>query len=203
MSENRPTVPNFLRPNEIQECEEDKRTFQRMLKQRDYDRRVQHQGVLNSLKAVEKRLQQAPPDLSPEQRDRASKRITELEGQLKEGMLSHEEMRRNPPGAVAQNVRWERANKRRVMEWKNLQLALHKGASHTDTSAMLNIARLRPHTNHLPMGGAQIQSTVTMSFPSEAYKEGWERIFGSGDTEKDDMRQRLSELEALLSDQTS
>ncbi len=198
MSENRQTVPNFLRPHEVQECEEDRKIYQRMLRQRDYDRRVQHQGVLNSLKAVEKRLQQAPPDLNPEQRDRAKKRITELETQIQDGMLSHEEMRRNPSGAVAQNQRWERANKRRVHEWKNLQLALHKGMSQTEAGAMLNVARLRPRASHLPMAGAQIEQTVTMSFPSEAYKEGWERIFGSGDSEKDEMRQRLSELEELL-----
>jgi hypothetical protein len=149
-------VKNFLRPNEVQECEEDLRNCDALLERRKYDKRAQHSSIATSRKAIQKRLEQAPPDLTPEQRTKASARVKELEEQIKVGMLSHEEMRRNPPGAVAQNLRWGRKNAKNVHEWKNFQLALMKGASQTDVAEALNVARLRPRPSQLNMDGAQI-----------------------------------------------
>lgn len=205
MSEqNRKTVPNFLRPNEVQECEEDRSTYTRMLKAREFDKRVQHQQVLQSLKAVEQRAKQAPPDLTPDQRSKADKRLKELEPQIQQGMLSHEEMRRNPPGAVAQNLRWERQNKARIHEWKNLQLALNKGMSQTDAEGLLNVARLRPRVSQLSMEGAQIPQTTSMLLPGgPAFQESWERIFGTGDSEKDELANENERLRAQLEELTA
>jgi hypothetical protein len=152
---------NFLRPTEVAECEADKRQLEQTMAFRHFDRRVQSSEIARSIRAVDERLKQAPPDLTPEQRDKASRRIAELEQQIPVGMLSHEEMRRNPPGAVPRNVAWHKANAKRVHEWKNLQLALHKGASTEDIQAKLNVARLRPRTSQLNMDGAQIPAART------------------------------------------
>lgn len=186
---------NFLRPSEIEECEEDKRLLNSMIDRRKYDRRVQHAEIQRSLRAVDKRMEQAPPDLTPDQRDRVSKRIEELESKLQDGILSQEEMRRNPPHAVPQNLRWQRKNKANIHEWKNLQLALMKGASQTDVAEALNVARLRPRVNQLNMHGAQIPQTRAYSFPTPQYSEAWDRIFG-GESEAEFAPDAVEALDA-------
>lgn len=195
MSEKSPKrVRQFLRPNEVQECEQDKRQIKSFLDNRHYDKRAQHQNLYKSLQQVEKRLQQAPPDLSAEQKDTAHKTVQKLESKIKEGMLSHEEMRRNPIGAVSQHRRWEKANKEDILAWKNLQVAMMKGAPQEDVAAAINVGRLRPRTSQLNMDGAQIPVTTTYSFPTPQYQEGWERIFGASTDEKQSMLVRLEEF---------
>jgi hypothetical protein len=39
-------------------------------------------------------------------------------------MLSHEEMRKCPPGAVDRHRRWEKKNKK-ILEWQNIQRRLN------------------------------------------------------------------------------
>ena len=196
-------IPNFLRPHEVEAAEEDKAVLQRTIDRKAFDQRVEPPLIRKSMQAVDKRLQQAPPVLTKDQEDKAKKRIDALESELREGMLSHEELRRNPPGALAQNLAWETANKSKVLEWKNLQLALYRGMSQTDCEAQLNIARLRPRVSQLNMDGAQIPAKrIFGPGPNPKYSEGWERIFGSGDQEKDDLKAQLADLQAELEQAT-
>jgi hypothetical protein len=93
-------------------------------------------------------------------------------------MVSGEEQRKNPPGAVGKNIRWQERNSKIVGRWKNIMRALHKGDPSPDVS---NIELFRPHSTpqDLPMAGAQIPGvSYHGTHPSEAYKEGHERTFG-------------------------
>jgi hypothetical protein len=74
----------------------------------------------------------SPPPLTAEQRDAAYKREKELEVIIKEGMLSEEEMRRNPVGAVDRHLKWEGRVKSFILEWKNLRVLQHPDAKEQD-----------------------------------------------------------------------
>ena len=193
-------APNFLRPHEVESAQEDLRQLDQISKRRELDQRLEPQSVRRSKQSVQKRLQQEPPELNKQQEDKAAKRIGQLEEELKVGMLSQEEMRRNPPGAAHQHLTWETQNKAKILEWKNLQLALYRGMTQTEAEARLNIARLRPRTSQLNMEGAQIPRTKTYSQPISS--EAWERIFGSGDKEKDALKAQLEDLQAELAKAT-
>lgn len=171
-------IKNYLRPNEVEECNANLRACDRQAKMIDlgYENRATHENVRQTREAVGRRLEQAPPDLSPDQRDKLAKRVKELEEKISVGMLSHEEMRRNPPGAVDQNKRWQDANKRNIHVWKNAQVALMKGASHSEVAAAVNVARLRPQMSRLNMDNSQIPAVRAFSFPTEKFKEGWDNI---------------------------
>jgi hypothetical protein len=101
-------------------------------------------------------------------------------------MLSAEEMRRCPPGAAEQNTTWERRNKSKVLKWKNLQLALHRGASQVDLSYKLNLARLRPRMSQLNLEGAVVpqERTFVRGFGSDhpnGLTDGeWAKVFPDG-----------------------
>jgi hypothetical protein len=176
---------NFLRPSEVEECETDLRELNAVIENSRYvSTPVNLRQVNEAKRAIEKRLEQAPPEITAKQRDKVSKRIAALEEEIKVGILSHEEIRRNPPGAVEQNLRWQKANQQRIFEWKNFQLALHKGAPQEYLSDRLNVARLRPSTSHLDMNGAQIPVTTTYSFPTQKYQEGYDLIDWNRDERK-------------------
>lgn len=168
---------NYLRPREIEECKADLRAVQAApAAAQQFGKTISHQSLRESKQAIEKRLEQAPPDLTSDQRDKVSKRVKELESKIQEGMLSHEEMRRGPPGAVEQNVAWTKANRDNIRNWKNGILALMKGASQPDVQKAIDIRRLRPHSNHMNMDNAQIPVKTAYSFPSDAYKNGYDNI---------------------------
>ena len=152
---------SFLRPREVEECNIEQSKLQSLLDRPDPEGRIKKGAVRQAMARNAKRLEQAPPDLTPDQRTKNQKRIEELETQLKEGLLSHEEMRRNPPGAVDQNMRWHKRNKHAVQEWKNRLLMQHKGIPADEANDMLNVDRLRPWTSRLNMDGAQIPKTTS------------------------------------------
>ncbi len=72
------------------------------------------------------------------------------------GMLSQEEMRTNPPGAVDKHLNWEKANKQNIAKWKNLMLRMNVG---TEDQDLCNIERLRPTKSTMNMDGAQVSRT--------------------------------------------
>jgi hypothetical protein len=67
-------------------------------------------------------------------------------------MPSQEEMRKAPPGAVDKHMSWEKRNKLKILEWKNLRLRLTHG---TEAEAA-NLERHRPTGSTLNMDNAHI-----------------------------------------------
>lgn len=164
-----------FRPWEAEQIASDKASLRKALESPHIEDKSAVRATIQRLTAME--AEHAVPDFTPKERDVAAKRVKELEEQIKVGMLSHEEMRRNPPGAVDQNVWWEKRNKRRINLWRGLQSALHKGIPADQAQSLLNIERLRPRTNAYNMDNAQIPQARSFSFPSEAYKENYDNIF--------------------------
>jgi hypothetical protein len=111
-------------------------------------------------------------------RDRVAKRITELREDIKEGMLSTEEMRKNPPGAVDRHRRWERAKKPAIMEYKNLQRQLQADGSDPETwdrdSANIEMFRSEGARERVRLD-AQIPGKMAFTNVPEA---NWKEAFG-------------------------
>jgi hypothetical protein len=71
---------------------------------------------------------QAPkPPQNGEEEGRMVSREKAILSELLEGMPSQEEMRKAPPGSVDKHMIWERKNKPKILEWKNLRLRLRPG----------------------------------------------------------------------------
>jgi hypothetical protein len=84
---------------------------------------------------------QSPQELPGELKNKLYQESKSLEFELSTGMLSQEEMRKNPAGAVGQHMRWERANKSKILRWKNIQQMLDPTSDDPDLS---NFERFRP-----------------------------------------------------------
>jgi hypothetical protein len=107
----------------------------------------------------------SPPPLTADQRDAAHKREKELAVFIKEGMLTDEENRRNPVGAVDRHIKWESTKKAAILEWKNLRVLLNPDAKEQD---LANVETLRPRV--APSG-----MLATSSFMPDAQIPG---VFG-------------------------
>jgi hypothetical protein len=98
--------------------------------------------VTRRIKRLEETLAtQSPPVLSGAEKDKLVRRSHQLEEKILPGMLSQEEMRKNPAGSVGKFMRHEKAVKSHILEWKNIQLMLEPESNDPDIA---NIERLRP-----------------------------------------------------------
>lgn len=144
---------NLLRPNQIAELERERDSLKSKLDLPPMFQ-VDKPAVMGQLKRVETQLsRQSPSPIPAKERDATVKRQEVLLSKILEGMPSHEEMRKNPPGAVTKHRRWEARNKSNVVEWKNNQLRLHTG---TDDCDVANLEMYRPTKSTLNMDNAQI-----------------------------------------------
>lgn len=84
---------------------------------------------------------QSPQELPGSVKDKLYKEAKEIEARVTHGMLSQEEMRKNPAGAVGQHMKWEKAYKADILRWKNIQQMLDPTSDDPDLS---NFERLRP-----------------------------------------------------------
>lgn len=106
------------------------------------------------LRATHQLESQMPRPFAQHEIDAAVRRAQELGEQIRaDGMLSHEEMRKCPPGAVDAHRSWEKRNIGRILEWKNLQRRIHAGSEDMDVA---DIEKLRPRTSAMSMDGALI-----------------------------------------------
>lgn len=105
--------------------------------------------LIRTRKALE---DQTPrPPATAEEEGRMVARSKQLLGEIVEGMCSQEEMRKAPPGAVDKHMGWEKRNKLKILEWKNLQLRLKPGEREA-----ANLERHRPVGSTLSMDNAFI-----------------------------------------------
>lgn len=179
----------YLRHGQIEEIENERRVIENTLQSRE----VQERGnLLNHLKRIDRQLeQQAPPDLTPEERDQKVRECQHIEERLVPMMPSDEEMRKNPPGVVGRHMRFEKAAKERseqfpegmLARWKDNQLAINKGSDDPDVA---NFERMRPRVNPVTsLLGAQIPGQLYVGTnPSPAYLEGYDRTFGTPEERK-------------------
>jgi len=110
-------------------------------------------------------------------KDKLVARSKELLDKILPGMLSKEEMRKNDAGSVDKHVKWERANKRDIKEWKKINQVLNvdsSPASMRDRDAS-NLERHRPNGAVDRMrSDAQIKGHMSYG---NVPQENWDQVF--------------------------
>lgn len=168
---------NLLRPDQMSEHENDIRATKAQLE----NPLVQNKGdVRKRLASLEQQYdKQAPrPVYDGNLKDKLAEEGKQLLGEIMPGMLSQEEMRKNPAGSVDKHMRWERANKAKILRWKKIQLMLNADDSspHTWDRDAANLERHRPDG---PVGRFRSDAQITgkMSYGGVA-DENWREAFG-------------------------
>lgn len=143
----------LLRPDQLQSAQEEIKSLEHKLS----NPLIQDKGeVHKQLRRARHTLEtQTPrPPQNSEEEGRMVQRSKELLENILQGMPSQEEMRKAPPGAVDKHRQWEKRNKAKILEWKNLQLRLTVGSGDREVA---NLERHRPKASTLNMDSAQIQ----------------------------------------------
>jgi len=122
--------------------------------------------------ALEEQLEtySAPTDIGGATKDVLHQRMKDLEDQIRTGMPSAEVMRRNPPGAVDMHMKWEKANKPKIIEWKNIKRMLEPNNDEKDYTnvEMLRSSGISPETAASFMINAQIPGNFGMTALAKA-----------------------------------
>jgi len=150
---------NYLRPNQVDELEGEVKTAEAALAPENavFAKNLDRGAMAKQLKNAKTMLHdQSPPEVKKGEADKLVAQERELRETILIGMPSQEEMRKNPPGAVAKHREWERRNKENVQNWKNIKLRMNLGSDDQDIA---NLEAHRPIRNTLNMDGAQIPGT--------------------------------------------
>lgn len=144
-------MQSLLRPIQVSELKAEKQDLERKLS----NPQIQDKGVVyQQLKKLSHQLEaQTPRQIDAKDMDSAIRRSNELKEEILVGMPSQEEMRKSPPGAVDKHMRWEKRNKNKIEEWKNLQLRINHDSDERDIA---NFEKYRPTTSTLNMDNALI-----------------------------------------------
>lgn len=139
---------NLLRPPQYEELKKEKEEIDYKLNG-PWKHLIQKPGrLMQRKKEVDKQLERSMPEpiTNPVEKDHLAKVERDLREKITTGMLSQEEMRKNPAGAVDRHRRWERANKADIMTWKNARLQLHADGSDPSTwdRDTANLEQFRP-----------------------------------------------------------
>jgi len=156
----------LLRPAQVENLKQEISSAESRMQNKDImDRGEARKQWLRLKKNMEDQAPRAPGNEEGEM----VKREKALLDDILQGMPSQEEMRKAPPGAVDKHMVWEKRNKPKILEWKNLRLRLRPG----ETEAP-NLERFRPRDSTLNMDNAvipgrqiyipdEVGSTVTFS----------------------------------------
>ena len=138
------------------------------------------QTLAKGIRSLEDDLEEnSPPKLESTTRDALAMRQRELREKIKEGMLTHEEMRRNPPGAVDRHRKWEKQNTDRILEYKNVCRALEPDSDAKDLASLEVFRPSRPFSYN---SNSQISGHVAYS---DVPQENWEATFGKKERKAD------------------
>ena len=158
----------LLRPHQVEEAEAQVKSSEAKLSNPAIlDKGEARKQLMRARSSLETQRPKPPTDAVEE--GRMVKRSGELLNDILAGMPSQEEMRKAPPGAVDKHSGWEKRNKLKILEWKNLQLRLRPGEREA-----ANLERHRPRDSSLSMDNAfipgkqvyipdNVGSTVTFS----------------------------------------
>lgn len=162
---------NLLRHQQRTALEEDKAHLEELVKTPGTQRTGE---IRQEMRRLDKQLAtQSPRPISPEERDLLSKKRTELLSDVTAGMLTKEEMRKNPTGSVHRHLAWEKANKKKIVQLKNIMIQLEPDSDDPD---LCNLERYRPESRTAGPGAttfmadAQIPGHFAMT---QAAKMNW------------------------------
>lgn len=161
------TTKPLLRPAQAEEWREQASSLRQLLSAPPHiANRIEDRGQLTkNLRALEKDLNsQEPKPYETGDLDAAVQRADDLKTEIVQGMPTQQEMRRNPAGAVDKHRRWEKRNKPKIAEWKNIQLRMHQTGDGDlpDATDVANFERYRPSggSQELNMDNEQIQGRI-------------------------------------------
>ena len=144
-------ITPLLRPGQVEAMQDQVRIAEaKLTNPAILDKGEARKQLIRARKSLES--QTPRPPASAEEEGRMVARERELRAELLEGICSQEEMRKAPPGAVDKNMAWDKRNKRKMLEWKNLRLRLMPGEREA-----ANFERYRPVASTLSMDNAVIQ----------------------------------------------
>lgn len=136
---------NPLRPNQVQEYEEERQRLQTIVRAPSWQTGADRGAATKRYRQIEKLLrEQAPKPLEGARRDKVAKLANEvLEGVIRPAMLPRAQMRRNPAGAVDQYLRRENSKtvKGATLAWKRAMRAIESENMDQDFT---NVERFRP-----------------------------------------------------------
>lgn len=169
---------NLLRPAQMAEQQHEIKVAEAQLANPN----IQDKGAVRTrIRTLKQQFEQQAPRqiMDGRVKDALAKEGQDLLATITTGMLSQEEMRKNPAGSVDKHLRWERANKAKILRWKKIQCMLNADGSNPGTwdRDAANLERFRPQ-------GAQdrfrtdAQISGKMSYGSVP-EEKWEGVFGS------------------------
>lgn len=142
------TTKPLMRPRQVEETMEEARRIEATLAAPPHiANAIQDRGEMTrQLRSLKASLEhQVPRPYGQDELDAAVQRRDDLVEQFTQGMPTQAEMRRNPSGARDKHIRWEKANKKKILEFKNIALRLHatEGGSPDETD-IANIEKFRP-----------------------------------------------------------
>lgn len=166
---------NPIRHQQAEEYREEAQRLEAIVKAPQWIEGANRGQANQTYRRINKMLQdQAPkPIEEAERRDRVAKLAEVVKGEIREGMLTQEEMRRNPAGAVDVFLKQEgsRAGKDAILTWKRAMRALDPDNADEDYT---NVERFRPAVRTQGpatyMADAQIPGNFAMSALA---KENW------------------------------
>ena len=167
---------NYLKARDVNGANEELRHIESQLSPNNFARQAMSPEGLKHLAERRTFLQDklenhAAPELTGEARDALSRRLGDIEARIKVGMPTHEDMRRNPAGAVDQHRRWERLNKSAVLERRNILIALNPG---DDSKDLTNIDMIRPHAANVGAATFAVDAQIPGHFAmTPAAKDNW------------------------------
>lgn len=141
----------LLRPQQLDDARSELKALEAKLTDKGIEDKSE---ALKQFRRVSKTVnEQTPiPPKDGEEEGRMVARTEQLLSEIVQGMPSQEEMRKAPPGAVDKHMAWERRNKAKILEWKNLRLRL----THGKETEAANLERHRPVGSTLNMDNATI-----------------------------------------------
>jgi len=145
-------VAPLLRKDQVQDMEDEKLAAETKLRSPSF--LGDKYAVKEQLQALVQQLEsQRPRPYTSAEIDGAVKREAQLRAEIREGMLSQEEMRKCPPGAVDRHRAWEKRNVGRIEEWQNIQRRL---TCESDDVESASIENFRPVQSTMNMHNALI-----------------------------------------------
>jgi hypothetical protein len=141
----------LLRTDQVEDMEDERSSLVKKLQ----SPHIEDKGAVHEqLQRVTQQLEtQRPLPYVGSELDAAVKREKVLRGEWTQGMLSQEEMRKSPPGAVDRHRAWEKRNIAKIEEWQNIQRRLHAGSDDRESASIENF---RPTLSTMNMDGALI-----------------------------------------------
>ena len=141
----------YFRPDQIEETTHEASRLAEMLNAPPHiaNQVSNRQDLARSLANLRRSLERhSPAPYRGSDMDKAKARAAKLEAEMKAGMPTHEEMRVGGVGMADKLLKWEKKNKKNVIEWKNLQTRMHvtecEGGRIDRVKDLGNVDRFRP-----------------------------------------------------------